>query len=336
MPFLFLFCTAYFPEIKKLISKNNSMSENNSRRFMRIVVGMAMFMAIFTNTGAANASELTPEKIVELTNQSRKEAGLKPLNADPKLALAASEKARDMFANQYFEHISPAGVTPWHWFNAVGYNYTYAAENLAKDFATAEGAHSALMKSTGHRENILGANYKDIGIAVVTGTFNGKNSVIVVEEFGTSKEQGRYSDPFFESAAQEAAQPVGRTIEASKTEMQECGKRDCNTQEICNRQDCDREDARGNNNEYNLKNNNEKNTGNEKNALENVPYGKIVPEIYSIRETRTLKKVYTENIYWKEAGKNDFANYLASSKAKLKSVLRSVTKGNCCKSIDNE
>jgi uncharacterized protein YkwD len=272
------------------------MLETKSRKLTGIIATMVVSLVVFANISAASASEITSKKMVELTNQSRVDAGLNPLDVNSKLMLAAQRKADDMFANQYFEHISPDGVTPWHWFNMVGYDYTYAAENLAIDFTTAEGTHSALMKSTGHRENILGANYEDIGIAAVSGNFNGKESTIVVEEFGASKnrEQKGDNDAFYETSTRQNDQnnPV---IEVSKANVeagcgQNCGLKQENKEES---------------------------------------YGKIIPEIYSIRDQRSLKKVYAENIYWKNADK-DGCSFLDSSKARLKSLLKGWTNGNCC------
>ena len=41
------------------------------------------------------------------------------------------------------------------------------------------------MASPTHRDNILGANYRDIGIAIVSGVLNGENVILVVQMFGS-------------------------------------------------------------------------------------------------------------------------------------------------------
>ena len=89
-----------------------------------------------------------------------------------------------MLKNGYFAHTSPAGATPWKWFDQVGYDYMYAGENLAIDFSTGEDVHQAWMNSSGHRANILNSHYRDIGIAVVSGEFNGRTTTIVIQHFG--------------------------------------------------------------------------------------------------------------------------------------------------------
>ena len=122
--------------------------------------------------------------MIALTNNSRIEVGLPELLISDKLSVAAEKKAQDMFANQYFDHDSPQGLTPWDFIKSAGYKYRHAGENLAIDFISANSAHKALMESSSHRANILNVNYSEIGIAVVEDIFEGSKSIIIVEEFG--------------------------------------------------------------------------------------------------------------------------------------------------------
>jgi len=131
------------------------------------------------------ASNITPEQVIELTNQKRAEQGLAPLTINSKLNEAAQRKAGDMFAFNYWAHTSPSGRDPWAFFKEVGYKYIYAGENLARDFMNSEGVVEAWMNSPTHRDNILNSNYKEIGLAVVNGTLNGVETTLVVQLFGT-------------------------------------------------------------------------------------------------------------------------------------------------------
>ena len=56
---------------------------------------------------------------------------------NPKLNEAAQLKAQDMFRYNYWAHTSPRGVEPWKWLGDVGYTYSIAGENLAKNYPTA-------------------------------------------------------------------------------------------------------------------------------------------------------------------------------------------------------
>ena len=131
------------------------------------------------------ASNISPERVVELTNQKRAENGLGPVTLNSKLSEAAQRKAGDMFAFNYWAHISPSGRSPWSFFQEVGYRYLYAGENLARDFMNSESVVEAWMNSPSHRDNVLNPNYKEIGLSVVNGTLNGVETTLVVQLLGT-------------------------------------------------------------------------------------------------------------------------------------------------------
>ena len=105
---------------------------------------------------------------------------------NPKLNVAAQAKLDDLFAQQYFEHVSPQGVAPADVITDAGYRYIVVGENLAlgnfKDDVTLV---QAWMDSPGHRANILHSRFQEIGVAVRKGTYEGKSVWIAVQEFGT-------------------------------------------------------------------------------------------------------------------------------------------------------
>jgi len=123
--------------------------------------------------------------LINGTNQARTTDGLSSLHESPLLDAAAQEKANDMVANNYFAHTSPSGLSPWYWFENVGYNFTAAGENLAVDFTDSQDVTAAWLNSPEHRANILTAGYTDIGMATAQGEFQGHPAVYVVELFGT-------------------------------------------------------------------------------------------------------------------------------------------------------
>jgi cysteine-rich secretory family protein len=131
------------------------------------------------------SSEITYQKVLERTNNERKKSGLEPLQYNSVLADSARRKAEDMFQNDYWAHNSPEGKTPWTFFDATGYRYSVAGENLAKDFYNTDSLVKAWMNSPTHRDNIIHQKYKEIGIAVVNGTLGGIKTTLVVQHFGT-------------------------------------------------------------------------------------------------------------------------------------------------------
>ena len=133
---------------------------------------------------AAN-SVLTTQGVIDNTNQQRSDFGKPVLKVNAKLNAAALAKVKDMFAGQYFEHVSPLGRGPADLARDAGYVYISVGENLAlgnyKDDATLV---DAWMNSPGHRANILNAGFTEIGVAVLKGKFEGKTTWLAVQEFG--------------------------------------------------------------------------------------------------------------------------------------------------------
>jgi uncharacterized protein YkwD len=143
----------------------------------------------FAPSTDAAASAITPASVLELTNQSRSQAGIAGLTYNASLEQAAQAKANDLLARQYFAHNTPDGKTPWYFFDLVGYKYLAAGENLAVHFSDVEPLQDAWMNSPGHRANILNSSFKEMGVGISRGQFEGHDSIFVVEEFGNPATQ---------------------------------------------------------------------------------------------------------------------------------------------------
>jgi hypothetical protein len=130
-------------------------------------------------------STVLPAVVVNLTNQERADSAAAPLQRSATLDYAASLKAQHMADNEYFSHFSPSGVSPWYWFNQADYVFAHAGENLAIHFTDSSEVVEAWMKSPAHRENIVNGVYTEIGVGTAKGTFEGYDTVYVVQLFGT-------------------------------------------------------------------------------------------------------------------------------------------------------
>ncbi len=129
-------------------------------------------------------ADISTQELLRFTNEKRAENGLAPLTQNSQLEEAASKKADDMFAKDYWAHNSPDGLTPWVFIKNSGYDYVYAGENLAKGFINSEDIVNAWMASPSHRDNLLSENFKEVGFSVKSGTLNGEQTFLVVQEFG--------------------------------------------------------------------------------------------------------------------------------------------------------
>jgi hypothetical protein len=133
----------------------------------------------------ASASSINTSELVNLANTERANRGLNTLTVDSRLVSAAYAKGQDMLAKDYWDHFGPNGESPWDFILSSGYNYVFAGENLAKDFTQASAIHSAWMASPTHKSNIINSNFQNVGIAAVTGEFQGEETTIVVQMFGS-------------------------------------------------------------------------------------------------------------------------------------------------------
>lgn len=134
--------------------------------------------------GGDNLASVITGVVATLTNTAREKESLVPLKESEVLALGAQMKANDMAARGYFAHTDPDGNPPWKWFQAAGYTYEYAGENLAVNFNDSEDVVDAWLASPTHRANIMKAEFSEIGIGIAEGQYKGKKATFVVQFFG--------------------------------------------------------------------------------------------------------------------------------------------------------
>jgi len=118
-------------------------------------------------------------KMLELVNEERVTAGLRPLAPDPELTQVARQHSTDMFARGYFAHVTPEGRDPFERMREANVRFLTAGENLALA-PTLQIAHTGLMRSPGHRANILQRDFGRVGIGIMDGGIHG---LMVTQEF---------------------------------------------------------------------------------------------------------------------------------------------------------
>lgn len=114
-----------------------------------------------------------------LINKERTRHGLKPLVADEALRKVARAHSQDMLSRSYFAHKNPDGQSPFDRLEQAKINFRTAGENLALA-QTLEAAHTNLMKSPGHRANILNKSFGKVGIGIIDA---GKHGLMITQEF---------------------------------------------------------------------------------------------------------------------------------------------------------
>ena len=118
-------------------------------------------------------------QMLQLVNQERVQAGFEPLAPDPELTEVARRHSADMFGRGYFAHVTPEGRGPFDRINAAGITYRTAGENLALA-PTLPLAHTGLMNSPSHRDNILQPDFGRVGIGILDG---GVRGLMVTQNF---------------------------------------------------------------------------------------------------------------------------------------------------------
>ena len=102
-------------------------------------------------------------QVITLLNEQRVNNGLSPLTADSTLTAAAMQRAAETVI--YFSHTRPDGSRCFTAFDGA-----WRGENIAAGQADPDEVITGWMNSTGHRKNILEANYTGVGV----GCFNYK------------------------------------------------------------------------------------------------------------------------------------------------------------------
>jgi uncharacterized protein YkwD len=123
--------------------------------------------------------------VIDAMNRERSAHGLPPLDINFRLEAAADDRIADMFDKHYFSHMSPDGIQPWNWVDQRGYDYRKVGENLALGYTSAESVVDGWMHSPGHRANVLGAHFREVGVSVSQASpTNGYRGPTVVAIYG--------------------------------------------------------------------------------------------------------------------------------------------------------
>lgn len=88
-----------------------------------------------------------------------------PLTWNAVLFDAAAGHSTDMASRNYFSHTSPEGLTLQNRVDAVGYEWSTLAENIAAGQTSVAAVLSAWMASPGHCVNIMGTAYREVALS---------------------------------------------------------------------------------------------------------------------------------------------------------------------------
>ena len=104
------------------------------------------------------------DEVLKLVNEARAETGVPPLELDASLRKAAQVRAAECV--ETFSHTRPNGASYQTAIAEAGVESKYTGENVATGHTSPKQVVDRLMKSEGHRANILNADFTKIGIGL--------------------------------------------------------------------------------------------------------------------------------------------------------------------------
>ena len=126
-------------------------------------VGLFCAVSLMAQDGKDKSRE---QALVDLTNQERSEAGLKPLIWDAALAAAAKAHAERMALEGELSHRYGGEQDLPQRAASAGAHFNMIEENIAVG-DTAFHVHQGWMKSQAHHDNLMDAKIDHIGVAIV-------------------------------------------------------------------------------------------------------------------------------------------------------------------------
>jgi hypothetical protein len=134
------------------------------RKSLWIALACVLFAGLAAPAQQFEASD--EQELVRLLNEERANAGLPQLEVDERLTKVARLHSRLMAEKMSLSHQFAGEPELRQRIATTTLRFNNSAENVAYD-ATAPEAHSGLMHSPPHRENILSPRYNAVGIGVV-------------------------------------------------------------------------------------------------------------------------------------------------------------------------
>ena len=131
----------------------------------RAIVAIACLSFLVTISAHAGPSQ-REQQLFDLVNHEREKARLPKLEWSDRLAQAALAHSKLLAENRDLSHQFSGEPILQERIGATGLRFNSVAENVAAA-PDVDTAHTALMKSPGHRANILHQDYNAIGISIV-------------------------------------------------------------------------------------------------------------------------------------------------------------------------
>ena len=150
---------------------------------------LAPVSACAGQTQAEASPKVQVRAMLCLHRYAREQVGARPAHKVRRLQTSARRKAGDLLRCQEFSHTA-CGRDTFYWFKRVGYmdGIWGVGENLAwgtGELGSARAMMSAWLESPAHRQILLNRQFRQIGIGLVAGNYQGaRGAQFWVAHFG--------------------------------------------------------------------------------------------------------------------------------------------------------
>ena len=157
------------------------------KRFFGLVA--ALTLALSLSAAAVQVGDAVGERftlpvyeaeweVLRLTNAARLARGLTPLSMFDRLHQASRTRARELAADYRSDHTRPDGSNCFTVLDDVALtDWSVVGENIAQGQRNSAEVVTAWMNSPGHRSNILGSDYRHVGVGYGTEDHQGYGTV---------------------------------------------------------------------------------------------------------------------------------------------------------------
>lgn len=135
-----------------------------------------------SSSGGGQDVESVRRELLDMINETRREAGVGPVRADSSLREVALGHSRDMVEHDFIGHTSPSTGTAADRVRGGHLSTGLVLENIGRGYGAAE-IHRGLMESPGHRANLVNGDVSHVGIGVVAQPEGARNAYVVTEVF---------------------------------------------------------------------------------------------------------------------------------------------------------
>lgn len=151
-------------------AKNVSISNSYAKLYTDKNDGGILHAVMLRDANASHGTVTTVEALrgesivnFHMTNAFRVYHGLKPFRWSEAAAEASRLHSQDMADQNYFEHNSLDGRSPWARMEAQGIRWSNAAENISAGRSNGVDSYDGWVNSSGHRQNMLG-DCEELGV----------------------------------------------------------------------------------------------------------------------------------------------------------------------------